>query len=202
MDHQHILDFWFGPLDENGAPKENRFPLWFESNPKTDQTIKERFADDLAKAKQGDLHHWADTAKGRLALIVVLDQFTRNIYRGSGEAFASDHLARDLSATGIDCGHDKQLGVYERAFFYMPLEHSESMADQDRCIEVFTSLKEEARPAVQEAATRFLDFAHSHRAIIERFGRYPHRNVLLDRPSTPEELAWLNEGGETFGQSK
>ncbi len=151
-------------------------------------------------AGAGKLSLWADRAYGRLALIILLDQFSRNIHRGQAEAFENDSLALKLTLDGIQEGHDRQLLPIERTFAYMPLMHSEEIDIQREGVALFTTLADEARddyPFLDKSA----DSAQEHYDIIERFGRFPHRNVVLGRNSTPDEKAFLAEGGATFGQA-
>ncbi|MFO7566042.1 MAG: DUF924 family protein [Enhygromyxa sp.] len=190
-----VLDYWF-PADPTRANK-----LWWGKDEGLDAEIRERFGAGLRAAKTGALDHWAEQARGRLALIVVLDQLSRNIHRDDPEAFAADEQARALSEAGLERGHDRQLRPIERVFFYLPLEHSESLADQERCVELMRALAEEV--AKQDLARReqfegFVDYAVRHRDIIARFGRFPHRNAVLGRASTPEELEFLTQPGSSF----
>ncbi|MFQ6021926.1 MAG: DUF924 family protein [Acidiferrobacterales bacterium] len=195
-----VLSFWLGALGDDGLPRENRSRLWFQSNATTDKLIRERFEDDLQKAAVGELVDWEQNAKGRLALIVLLDQFSRNIYRGTPKAFTQDKQARTLCLGGIEQGHDLTLAPIERAFFYLPLAHAESPEMQDKSVALLQALVQSVPHATRRKLQTFLDHAIGHRDIIERFGRFPHRNNILDRPSTPEELAFLNANTSTFGQ--
>ena len=139
--------------------------------------------------------HWAATARGRLALILLLDQFPRHLYRGRAEAFASDRHALTVALTGIDAGLDRRLDTVERVFFYLPLEHAEDLAVQDRCVGAFAALRAQCPAALEARADQFLDFARQHREVIARFGRFPHRNDTLGRVTTAEERAYLDDGG-------
>jgi uncharacterized protein (DUF924 family) len=194
-----VLDFWFGPLDADGFCVEDRDRLWFRGGRETDERIRERFATLLEPARRGDLDDWAATPRGRLALIILLDQFTRNIHRGSAAAFGGDAHALQLARAGVERGHDRQLAPIERTFFYLPFEHAEDLATQNHCVALFRALQAELpeplRPRVQSA----LDYAIQHRDIIARFGRFPHRNRALGRTSTPAERDYL-EDASTFGQ--
>jgi uncharacterized protein (DUF924 family) len=144
------------------------------------------------------LDHWASNARDRLALILLTDQFPRTIYRGLAKAFAFDSQALALSRDGIDAGFDLSLRPLERVFFYMPLEHSESLADQDRSFSLFRQLVEQVGPDHKPTFQEYLDFAVRHRDIINRFGRFPHRNEVLARTSTAEELMFLQQPGASF----
>ncbi len=151
----------------------------------------ETFETDIARAVRGELDHWCATPRGQLALIVLLDQFSRNIYRGTARAFAQDRKALAVCRDGLEPGTDRALRPVERLFFYMPLQHAEDRDAQRRSVESFEGLLAEVAPLHRPLCQGFRDYAHRHRAVIERFGRFPHRNVILGRPSTPEELAFL-----------
>lgn len=183
-----VLEFWF-PADQARASK-----LWWGKDPQLDAEIRERFGPTLRAARAGELDHWAELARGRLALIVVLDQLSRNIHRNDPEAFAADARARALTEEGLARGHDRELQAIERLFFYLPLEHSESLDDQERCIALMQALADE----FGEQYVGYVDYAVRHRDIIARFGRFPHRNAVLGRPSTAEELEFLTQPGSSF----
>lgn len=167
-----VLDFWFSPEME---------PNWFAKSDETDARIREQFADTHRAAHRGDLDDWADTPDGALALVIVLDQFPRNIFRGSGRAFDSDERALRHARAAVDAGFDQQIDARRRVFLYLPFEHSEDLSDQARSVELFEAL----------GNADYLDYAVRHREIIERFGRFPHRNAVLDRPDTPDEAEFL-----------
>ena len=177
-----VIDFWFREL----TPAQ-----WFDGDdPGLDDMIRRRFGDLLTQARDGALDDWAGSPRGRLALIIVLDQFSRNIHRGSGESFAGDAKAQGLTVDGIAAGLDKPLTFAERHFFYMPLMHAEDVELQRQCVVQFEALKAEAEGLV--------GYARGHADIVERFGRFPHRNAMLDRNSTPEEAAFIAEKGRGF----
>lgn len=190
-----VLDYWF-PADQSRANK-----LWWGKDEQLDAEIRERFAATLRAARAGELDPWAEHARGRLALIIVLDQLSRNIHRNHPEAFAADERARALTHEGLARAHDRELRPIERLFFYLPLEHSESLADQERCVALMRELAEQATaddPTRREQFAGFVDYAVRHRDIVARFGRFPHRNAVLGRPSTPEELEFLTQPGSSF----
>lgn len=193
-----ILDFWFGELNEHGCASPNQRELWWTKSDDLDKTIRSRFLSDYEAIVAGDRDGWRNSSRGALATIIVLDQFSRNMFRGTAKMFAADMLAREVCYEGLDADLDRELGFDERMFFYMPLEHSESMDDQKHCRAVFVGLRDEAPKGLRADADYYLDYAHRHRAIIERFGRYPHRNEILGRASTPEELAFLDEPNSSF----
>ena len=193
-----VLEFWF-PSDNARANA-----LWWGKNPGLDAEIQERFGPTLAAAKAGELDAWAASARGRAALIIVLDQLSRNIFRGDARTYEADELARALTLEGVARGHDRELSPMQRLFFYMPLEHSEELEHQERCVELMRGLAADvaAEPGV-EAGRRdrfvgFIDYAIRHRDIVARFGRFPHRNALLGRTSTPEEIEFLTQPGSSF----
>lgn len=198
-----VLSYWFGSPSavESGAVPEQQLALWFEASEDTDAEIRDRFGNDLEKAGQGRYDDWTGDPKSCLALIVLLDQFSRNIHRASPRAFAYDDRALACALDGIDSDHDRAVTPVARAFYYLPLEHAEDLGHQQRCVQLFEELLEDApkdqHPLIQE----FVDYAIDHRTIIERFGRFPHRNAILGRQSTPEEQAFLDGGGPTYGQT-
>ena len=195
---QAVLDFWFGELDANGAPIENKSPLWWGRSEETDAEIIARFGATAEAAANGELDHWADTPSGAVALIITLDQFPRNMYRGQSQAFATDAKARTFTLAGIAAGNDQQMPFAHRVFFYIPLEHSEDRALQAQSVELYAHLMETAPPALKEQAANYLDYAKHHRAIVDRFGHFPHRNDFLGRESTAEEIEFLTRPGSSF----
>ncbi len=174
-----ILTFWFVET----SPKQ-----WWKVDPRFDATVRERFSALHRSAFLGELWEWRQQARGRLAEIIVLDQFPRNMYRGTAQAFASDPMALALAQEAVASGHDQALPPKERAFLYMPYQHSESRAVHVESERLFAALGQREQ----------YDFALRHKAIIDRFGRYPHRNAVLGRQSTPEELQFLTEPGSSF----
>ncbi len=197
---EEILSFWFGEIDADGLAKQEQVKRWFRTSTETDKLIRERFESDLQKAIQGQLTSWEQYPRGRLALIVLLDQFSRNIYRGTAQAFAQDELALSLCLQGIDIGHDLALRPIERTFYYLPMEHTENLEIQDKCVQHYEQLVTSVPPATAKKLQSSLDYVISHRHIIARFGRFPHRNKLLGRASTAAEREYLSQGGATFGQ--
>ncbi|MGD9763814.1 MAG: DUF924 family protein [Candidatus Binatia bacterium] len=192
-----VLDFWFGDRGDDAAERTQR---WFTPDPAFDAEIRDRFGALICAAAQRELDGWAASPRGRLALILLLDQFPRNVYRGQREAFASDAHALSLALAGIDFGVDRALGTRERAFFYLPLGHAEDPAMQDRAVTAVRQLVAESPAALRGEVEEFLRFARAHRDIIARFGRFPHRNAALGRASTADEKAYLDGGPDTFGQ--
>ncbi len=193
-----ILDFWFAALPAEGPLPAERLRLWFGGDPATDLEIRERFAPEVDRAMRGEFEEWRQTPRGALALILLLDQFTRNIHRDTPAAYAGDERALHLCRAGIAQGQDRELPIMQRAFFYLPLEHAEDPKAQQTSVYAFTSLLAQAPAGLREVCRGFLDYAERHRRIIERFGRFPHRNRTLGRPSTPEEEEFLKLPGSSF----
>jgi uncharacterized protein (DUF924 family) len=191
-----INEFWFGEL-VGGYPKEDRNALWFGGDRRTDKLISERFGALVGSALQGGLEAWRAKPHGTLALVLLLDQFPRNICRGTAQAFAGDGRAVKIVREAIGAGRDLALAPVERLFFYMPLEHSERLSDHDLGIERMRAI---TAVAPHPIADSMLDYAERHRAIIAEFGRYPYRNKVLGRLTTPAEQVWLDSGAERFGQ--
>lgn len=195
---ENILHFWFGTLTSDEQMPQEKSATWFKKSEATDQTIKAQFESELLQATQSDTAHWESTPRGTLALIILLDQFSRNIYRDDPRSFAQDSQALALALKAIEAGMDEELRPVERVFLYMPLMHSEELAHQKQCIRLFEKLSQKAPKTMQKQAEGSLDFAHRHCEIIEKFGRFPHRNEVLGRVSTEEELAFLQQPGSRF----
>lgn len=193
-----ILAFWFGKAADEREMLRRQSPLWWSAQPAMDRQIAERFGRTHADAVVGRLDGWAATPRGRLAGIIVLDQFPRMMFRGDARAFASDALGRRWTDEGLARGDDRTLAPIERVFFYLPLEHSEAPADQERSVALFRALRDGADPALRERFDEFFDYAIRHRDIIARFGRFPHRNAILGRASTAEEAQFLTQPGSSF----
>jgi len=195
---EKVLGFWFGDLPDEWTYPTEKAHQWFRGDEAFHRRIREEFGEDLKLAEEGQLDSWAATARGRLALIIVIDQFVRNIYQDSPHAFAQDAKALELTLVGIDQELDLKLKPVERHFFYMPLMHAENRAAQKKSVELFTKLADDCPPAVEIPMRMALDYAERHAKIIERFGRFPHRNEDLGRASTPEEIGFLKEPNSSF----
>ncbi|HDZ8845462.1 TPA: DUF924 domain-containing protein [Aeromonas veronii] len=196
---QPLLALWFGDEADDVLRATRQAPLWWGKSSETDALLASRFGELAEAAAKGSLAHWADLPSGRMALILLLDQLPRNIHRGTPAAFAQDPLARDLCLKGLSIGADKSLSPLERVFFYLPLEHAESREQQARSVALFEALAAaQAGTPAQATFAGFADFARRHQVIIERFGRFPHRNDILGRTSTPEEAAFLQQPGSGF----
>ena len=188
---------WFGgPADDSAADRQSK--LWWSKSAALDAELATRFTPLVEAARAGALDDWKAAPQGALAFILLTDQLPRNIYRGSAAAFASDQAAHAAAVAAIDSGMDRQLKPIERVFLYLPLEHAESIADQNRSVQLYTQLFHQAPPSHVEQYRNFLTYALRHRRVIERFGRFPHRNAILGRESTPEEVSFLQEPGSSF----
>lgn len=193
-----ILEFWFGSDPDDGAVAEQRSSLWWSKDPKTDDEIRNRFEPLVLAAESGDLDSWRSSADRRLALILLTDQFPRNIYRGTPAAFRFDRTALHLCREGLRLRLDRSLRAIQRVFFYLPLEHSENLEHQRQSVRLFRDLANDVSVALKPVFETYVDYAHRHQVIIERFGRFPHRNSILGRQSTPEEIGFLEEPGSSF----
>ena len=198
-DLQKILEFWFGEI-ENGFCIEDRDEFWFMSDKKTDIMIKKDFEHIVLKAADGRLSAWENSPPGSLALIILLDQFPRNIYRGTPNAFQFDENARRICKHGLLEGMDKELELIQMCFYHMPLQHSEDIKDQDLCMDLYNRIKEAVSAKQIDKLNNFFKYARIHRDIIERFGRFPHRNKILNRKSTRQELDFLFKEEYRFSQ--
>lgn len=195
---ESILTFWFGATGDDATIAQRQSSQWWSKKAEVDESIRSRFEPLLQQALRGELNDWADTPRGQLAFILLTDQFPRNMYRDTPASFSADCLALAWSKEGIARGKYKHLQPIERVFFFMPLEHSESLADQDQALMLFTELASSVEAGARSVFEGFVDFAQWHRKIIERFGRFPHRNRILGRESSLEEYAFLAEPGSSF----
>ena len=217
-----VRQFWFGPLttqsragakgargnltgSARAAELERRMELWFGGGAtaalraRQDADITEQFSELVQRAGRGALASWADSPRRRLSLIILLDQFPRSMFRGQAHAFAYDEQALGLALSGLQSAADGALDTLERMFFYMPLQHSEQLEVQDESVAAYRRLLSEAPEDLRGVCQEALDAAEEHRDIIRRFGRFPSRNRAMGRASTPEERAYLEGGGESFG---
>jgi uncharacterized protein (DUF924 family) len=186
-----VTEFWFGPKDD---PERNsmRRDRWFRIDPAFDEEIRRRFLDDVVAAGRGELDGLSSTADGVLTLLILLDQFPRNIFRGTPRMYAYDAKARAVALLAVNFGLDQVLSAVERVFIYLPFEHSENIEDQIRAVTLFNNLPE------VPWRVETVDYALRHHDIVARFGRFPHRNAILGRVSTPEEIEFLKEEGSSF----
>lgn len=194
-----VLTFWFDDVATDASKLAERNELWWEKSNTTDQLIAHRGTDLLARLASGEAVKWAETGPAeRLAAIVALDQFTRNIFRNSAYAFENDAMALALCKSGLERGDDKSLSPLKRWFFYMPLEHSENLADQEHCVALLKNLLKETDDIYGPAIEGALEFARKHREVVEKYGRFPHRNAQLGRTSTKAEKDYLAKPGSGF----
>jgi uncharacterized protein (DUF924 family) len=196
-----ILHFWFGSEEERNKKEvieERVKSLWFTKDKEVDKTISSEFKKDCEIAANYEYDHWCESPKGRLALVLLLDQFPRNIYRATASAFDLDWKAQELVNIAIEEGVDKKLSFIERVFFYLPLEHSEIEEDQHLCVKKFEELLADVSKELKSNFENFLEYAKRHRDIIVEFGRFPHRNEVFDRESTKEELEMLKDPKNSF----
>jgi uncharacterized protein (DUF924 family) len=194
-----VLEFWFGPAPFDAARIEERNRFWFGGDGEAAQTARDALTREkleplLERAARGEFAGWAASPKRRLALIILFDQVPRNAYRGTAAAYAFDREALALSVEGLQLAADAALDPFERLFFYLPLEHAESMEVQNASMVAFDRMVAESPPEYREFSESIRGYARKHRDVIEKFGRFPMRNKFLGRESTPEELAWLASG--------
>lgn len=197
-----ILSFWFMEQELSAPQIDRRMDIWFGEDPVFDEAIKAEFEDDVEKASEGQLDHWADEPRGRLALILLIDQFRRNIHRNTAAAFSHDRLALKLCVEGAMAKKDKGLTPIQRVFFYMPLQHAESRKVQKKSVDIYNRLATAVSATYRETFETIAQFAELHADIIEQFGRFPHRNAILGRENTPEEDEYLAGDAPTFGQGE
>ncbi len=199
FDSEAFLTFWFATTREHPDLIPERKAWWFGPDPDRDRQLRELNLHACEAARAGQLDDLAETPRGCLALILLLDQLPRNLYRGTANAFASDTRALEHCLEGHRAGLDQPLTLIERVFFWMPLQHAEDLERQELSVQLFSTLAGE--DSVRDGLwSEFADFAELHHDIIQRFGRFPHRNEALGRQTTDREEAWLEAGGETFGQ--
>lgn len=193
-----IHAFWFGTHADDAEVIVRQSPLWWRKQADVDAEIRRRFAPVVQQAANGGLDGWLAALRGRLALVLLTDQFPRNIWRGAAPAFAFDALARRWAKEAIRLGLDQEARPIERVFLYLPLEHSEDLADQRESVRLFDRLAAAVPAAQREAFAGYLDFARRHLDIVERFGRFPHRNAALGRETTAAEAEFLRQPGSSF----
>lgn len=190
-----VLDFWFGFLPTPDFFPDDKMPIWFASTPEIDRQIRNFFSQDMLKAERGEYNWWRETPRGRLALILLLDQIPRHLYRNKPQSFVLDRMARAVVLEGLKKGDDKELYPIERAFFYLPLEHAEDIDLQNLSVQSYRQLLAESPEPLKLQMQDFLQSAISHQQQIARFGRFPYRNAVLGRESTPEETVYLMQWG-------
>lgn len=199
MSPDEVLEFWFGTPDPAGDISDAAFARFWKKDEAFDTVIRERFGAAHEQASRGELDAWGATPRGRLALVILLDQFSRNMFRGDPRTFAQDAHALELALAGIDAGELDLLTPMQRYFLIMPLMHSEDLATQERCVALFDALVAQTTDAgLTRRFSAAADFARQHRDIVARFGRFPHRNAVLGRASTAEEAEFLQQPGSSF----
>ena len=192
---EKVLEFWFGDIEDLNQVTEARIYKWFLRDGNFDEQVKLNFESELQKALEGQYDHWKNTPKGTLALIIMLDQFPRNTYREDPRAYAFDQKALETCLEAIEKKFDLELLPVERLFVYLPMEHSEEIAMQDKMLEKSMEIKEGIpdNPTLLKNVELWIDFAYKHKVVIEKFGRFPHRNAALGRETTEAEKKWLEE---------
>ncbi|MGI9308928.1 MAG: DUF924 family protein [Gammaproteobacteria bacterium] len=198
---EEVLQFWFADACDRPEATLARNEFWFAENAEVDKQIWQDFGDAVIDTGNGLYDEWAKTAQGRLALIILLDQFPRNIYRGTAEVFRFDPKAIELASQGVRLGQLAGLSVPEKAFFLMPYQHAEDLDVQRQGVELMQGVVAEAEDGWASLATGYFEFAVRHHDIVQAYGRFPHRNSLLGRSSSEQEERFLADGGETFGQA-
>lgn len=196
---EKILDYWFGNVNATSEYFKDRGDVWYTGGEEQDREIKDRFGQDLQNAILETNLHWAESSNGALALVVLLDQFSRHVFRKTAQAFAQDPMARAIAYRSVNQEFDLELSVPERLFLYHPFHHSESLDDQDFGIQLVNKMRSACTDAWEKHITESLEFFNGHRDVIARFGRFPHRNEVLGRTSSPEELDFL-ESAPRHGQ--
>jgi uncharacterized protein (DUF924 family) len=197
-DPERVLAFWFGTPGSARDIAGRQGKLWFGKSLENDRAVIEQFGATLTDGAQGRLDRWANTPRGRLALVIVLDQFPHHVYRNQPASFATDDDALRHCLAALAVGEDRLLTPIERVFLYLPLEHAESLESQERAVALYAGLAREAAPDERALFDDFLDYARRHRDVVARFGRFPHRNDILRRPSTPDEIEFLKQPGSRF----
>lgn len=192
-----VLDYWFGDLTSPQATPST-VSLWFKGGPEVDEEIRARFGDAMEPARRGELDEWAKTPRGTLALLILLDQFPRNLYRNDPRSFGSDEHARKIARAALERGDDRAVFPVQSLFFYLPFEHSEDLEDQHLAVAKIRAAYERASGDARQMLEQTVDYAVRHRDVIERFGRFPHRNKVVGRTSTPEEEEFLKQPGSSF----
>jgi uncharacterized protein (DUF924 family) len=195
---EDVLLFWFGSLDAQGLAAAETMKRWFQKDPAFDQEVKDRFLSLYESIVRGEQAAWLRTVRGRLATVIVLDQFSRNMFRDTKAMYAADDLALASARGLVDDGAHLHLPNAERSFCYMPFMHSEALPDQEQCVALFERMLEGTTGVVRERVELNVRYARAHLDVVARFGRFPHRNAILGRTSTGDEVAFLKEPGSAF----
>jgi len=197
-DVNSILHYWFGGAADDAEVVREKSALWWKQDPGVDAEIRRRFEMMLDAEIKNEFASWSSSPRGQLARVLLCDQFPRNMYRDSPRAFDYDERARKLAREALDAGQDKKLRPVERVFLYLPFEHSETVDDQELSLRLYTALVEYVPETDRPTYQKFLEFARKHKEIIDRFGRFPHRNAILGRQSTAAEAEFLKGPGSSF----
>jgi uncharacterized protein (DUF924 family) len=198
MSYDRILEFWLGELDSDGLADAAHSAFWWKKDDAFDREIERRFGAEHRAIVAGERESWLADPRGRLAYVIALDQFSRNMFRGTPAMFAADSQALRVAMDGIDRAEDRKFAVDECVFLYMPLMHAEDLAIQERCVALFSGLVDRHQGAARQRVANNVRFAQAHRDIVARFGRFPHRNALLGRPSTADEEEFLKGPNSSF----
>ena len=196
----NVIEFWFADASNSPENAFSRKPFWYDGGKIIDQKIRKTFLGEVRSACDGELSHWVNTARGALALIIILDQFTRNVFRNTPQAYSGDELALNILNTSIKRGYDIVLSPASTIWLYHPFHHSEKVEEQDHGLELLNSLKERSPKAWHDYIEKSIEGWTRHHRIISQFGRFPHRNHILKRESTSEEKIFLKQNGRSFGQ--
>lgn len=195
-----IVEFWIGPAADDPKAAKARTRLWYQGGADVDEKIRRQFSEDLTAAEAGRYDNWCETPTGALALVILLDQFSRNLYRGTAAAFGNDARAQAVTRAALERDFDRQLSPVGTVFLLHPLHHAEDERDQDECVARYEALAAHAGTEWQVLLDNFIAFARDHRDIVKRFGRFPHRNAVLGREATAAETEYLDSGARRYGQ--
>ena len=198
MTPESVYDFWLPNIEETPEYSQAQSAVWFGKNDEFDNRIKSDFVPGLDKLAESDWKSWIESPKGAVSCVIALDQFPRNAFRGTSRMYAYDPKALEIAKDIVAKGMDSEMNLFEKVFLYLPYEHSEDLDDQKTCMELFTNLRDGASEEMKGNAENYLEFARKHLVIVERFGRFPHRNEILGRESTPEEVEFLKQPGSGF----
>mgnify|MGYP005630031323 CR=1 FL=1 len=200
IEPQDVIDYWIGDVDSDPGSVPAKSKLWYGSSAKVDQEIRELFEQSLEQAERNELEPWKKTIEGQLALVILLDQFTRNLNRGTKDAWKNDPLALKIAEDATSGKRHYSLSNFGRVFLYHPFHHAESIEAQQKAVRLFGELQETSAQKWQKPLEKFTLFVNNHRQIVHRFGRFPHRNQMLNRTSTPSELEYLTKNTRKYGQ--
>ena len=199
---EQIVSYWLGDSGKSPEAALTRHEIWYRGGSQVDEEIRGRFETHICRAREGKLTDWETSPEDQLALVILLDQFTRNLFRGTAEAYSGDRLAHRIATRAVNAGRDKSLSVAGRIFLYHPFHHSEDATEQNRGVALLETLEREAPDEWGAYIRRSIEGFGRHRDVVVRFGRFPHRNRVLRRKSTPEELTYLESEPETYGQAQ